>query len=168
MQMEGVRDTGGVGGRGHGDLDGRVRGELDDRAGRKEVLGRLGAAQDLEEDGNRGRRERRAVRVEGCAVLPTEDQRLVRNQPFRDTVKLTKVKSRLIALSTPPAVAVPGYQQRTLASARVQGHRDISDIPPACSRAGAGSSRPEGWKIQAPRMWSARSGRHRHIAGWPS
>ena len=76
VQVEGVRDTGGVGRGGHGDLDGRLRGELDDGAGREEVLGRLCTAQDLEEDGDGRGRERRAVGVEYRAILQTQGEQL--------------------------------------------------------------------------------------------
>ena len=61
VQVEGVRCAGGVGRSGEGDLDGRVDGELVDTARREEILGSLGTAQDLQEDGDGGGHETRAV-----------------------------------------------------------------------------------------------------------
>ena len=73
VQMEGVRRARGVHRGGEGDLDGRVDRELVDAAGRQEVLGGLGTAQDLEEDGHGGRDEGGVVNGEVVAV-EVEDQ----------------------------------------------------------------------------------------------
>ena len=70
MQVEGVGSTRGVGG---GDWEGEfnnlVRREFDDAASREERGGILRAAHDLEEDGDSGRDEGRAIDGEEGAVL---------------------------------------------------------------------------------------------------
>ena len=70
VQVEGVRRPRGVrGGDGERELDRRVGGEGVDAAAREEVRCALGARKDLEEDGDRGRNEGRAINEELGAVL---------------------------------------------------------------------------------------------------
>ena len=68
VQVEGVGRARGVGRGGEGDLDGLVDRECVDASGGQEVLGSLRAAQNLKEDGDSGRRERRVVDEEVGAV----------------------------------------------------------------------------------------------------
>ena len=70
MQVEGVRRARGIrGGDGERELDRRVGGEGVDAAAGEEVCCALGAREDLEENGNGGRYEGRAVDEELGAVL---------------------------------------------------------------------------------------------------
>ena len=73
VEMEGVGLAGRVRGHREGELDGGVGRERVEAAAGEEVCCALGAREDLEEDGNRGRNEGRAINEELGAVLSKSD-----------------------------------------------------------------------------------------------